>query len=510
MSPTPAVKHTPRPSRGRVANALDALVMLFSSIGLWRQQLRPEARVHGIVIEGGSAANIIPGRAVGRFMVRAMDAAYFEELQNRFRELAEAAALAAACELEITFSGPSLPIKHNETIGTAFRANLETAGRTDMGPDPTVGSTDMGNVSQRLPAIHPDLQICEDGIPGHSPAFRDAAAMPAADEATLLAATLIAQTAYDLLANPDLVAAAWREFNGAEHSTLSLGVTHVTHAPGAAGGPASPGSLIARFYDLDLLDDPGDLDLYLALAARTDGTILELGAGSGRIAVPLAAAGHRVTAVDLDREMLDRATARWNEAQRAGAPRKSKRRGKGADADEASGELQAVVGDMTSIRLEQRFDLVIIALNTLLQLGNADLQLAALRTVAAHLAPKGRAVIDVWLPAPEDLALYDGRVILEWQREDPETGDFVSKFASARYDAATAMVTLSQWFDAVRGPSGPVTRTCRIDRLRLVPAAELTHLATLAGLKVETLAGDYRMAPFGPGDERAILIGRLI
>jgi amidohydrolase len=201
------------------ANALDALVMLFSSIGLWRQQLRPEARVHGIVIEGGSAANIIPGRTVGRFMVRAMDATYFDELQKRFRELAEAAALAAGCELEITFSGLSLPIKHNEAVGTAFRANLVAAGRTDMGPDPTAGSTDMGNVSQKLPAIHPDLAVCEFGIPGHSPMFRDAAATPAADEATLLAATLIAQTAYDLLADPELVAAAWREFHATDATT---------------------------------------------------------------------------------------------------------------------------------------------------------------------------------------------------------------------------------------------------------------------------------------------------
>jgi amidohydrolase len=203
------------------ANALDALVMLFNSIGLWRQQLQPEARVHGIVIDGGSAANIIPGRTAGRFMVRASDAAYFEQLQKRFRDLAEAAALAAGCELEITFSGLSLPIKHNEQIGTAFRANLVAAGRTDMGPDPTSGSTDMGNVSQKLPAIHPDLQICDDGIPGHSPAFRDAAVMPAADEATLLAATLIAQTAYDLLADPELVAAAWSEFNGASTGARS-------------------------------------------------------------------------------------------------------------------------------------------------------------------------------------------------------------------------------------------------------------------------------------------------
>src|SRR6478735_8927066 len=77
-----------------------------------------------------------------------------------------------------------------------------------------------------------------------------------------------------------------------------------------ARSAASIGALLARYYDLDLLDDPGDVDLYLALAARTDGPILELGAGSGRIAVPLAQAGHDVTAVDLDPDMLERAKAR--------------------------------------------------------------------------------------------------------------------------------------------------------------------------------------------------------
>jgi hypothetical protein len=72
----------------------------------------------------------------------------------------------------------------------------------------------MGNVSQRLPTIHPDLAIAPEGTPGHSVEFRDAAATPRADEVTLLAATLIAQTAWDLFADPSRVEAAWREFRG--------------------------------------------------------------------------------------------------------------------------------------------------------------------------------------------------------------------------------------------------------------------------------------------------------
>ena len=202
------------PWRGR--NALDALVMLFSSIGLWRQQLRPDARVHGIVIEGGTAANIIPDRTVGRFMIRSTDETEFGRMRERFRRLVQAAALAADCEGEAVFSGGSSTMKDNATLRQRFVANMSAYGIAD---NPVLadqlGSSDMGNVSQVLPAIHPMIAICDEGVPGHSLEFRDAAALPRADEVTLVAAALVAQTAWDLLVDPDLVAAAWREFRDA-------------------------------------------------------------------------------------------------------------------------------------------------------------------------------------------------------------------------------------------------------------------------------------------------------
>ncbi|MGZ6295703.1 MAG: M20 family metallopeptidase [Candidatus Limnocylindrales bacterium] len=198
------------PWQGR--NALDALVLLFASIGLWRQQLRPETRVHGIVLEGGTAANIIPDRAVGRFMLRSPDQAYFAQLRERFREMVQAAAQATGCSGEAVFSGGSATLRVNQTLAACFRANMATYGVADEGPDPFPGSTDMGNVSHVLPTIHPELAICEPGVPAHSVRFRDAAATPRADAATLLAATLVAQTVYDLFADPSLVEAAWREF----------------------------------------------------------------------------------------------------------------------------------------------------------------------------------------------------------------------------------------------------------------------------------------------------------
>lgn len=193
-------------------NALDALISLFTSVGLWRQQLRPTARVHGIISEGGTAANIIPDRAAAWFMIRSDNEVEYARMRERFRQLCGGAALATDTSVEVVFSGRATTMRNNGVLAERFRANMAAYGVADQGPDPNSGSTDMANVSWVCPAIHPDLAIAPEGTPGHSILFRDAAATPMADETTLLAATLIAQTAYELFVDPDLVAAAWREF----------------------------------------------------------------------------------------------------------------------------------------------------------------------------------------------------------------------------------------------------------------------------------------------------------
>ncbi len=201
------------PWEGR--NALDAVVLLLSAIGLWRQQMPQHARVHGIVLEGGTAANIIPDRATARFMIRSTDQAYFESMRERFRALVDGAAMMADVQGQVVFSGGSTTMRDSGVLGGLWRTNLEAAGRADEGVDPEhIGSSDMGNVSLVLPTIHPSLAICDHGVPWHSIELREAAATPRAGETTLLAATLVAQTALDLLADPTLVEAAWREFRG--------------------------------------------------------------------------------------------------------------------------------------------------------------------------------------------------------------------------------------------------------------------------------------------------------
>jgi amidohydrolase len=198
------------PWKGR--NALDAMILLFGSIGLWRQQLRPDARVHGIIQEGGTAANIIPDRTKAWFMLRSPDQPYYEVIKARFRELVDAAALATDTTAEITFTGGAMTMKPNATLEARWVANAAAYGVADQGPDPNSGSTDMGNVSWVCPTIHPELSIAPEGTPGHSILFRDAAVTPEADRTTLLASILVAQTAWELFADPELVAAAWRDF----------------------------------------------------------------------------------------------------------------------------------------------------------------------------------------------------------------------------------------------------------------------------------------------------------
>ena len=258
---------------------------------------------------------------------------------------------------------------------------------------------------------------------------------------------------------------------------------------GANPSPAPADAALARLYDLDLAEDPGDLELYRALARRTGDPILELAVGTGRVAVALAADGHRVVGVDNDPAMLARARARdaagltLVEADLVDAP---------------AAELVASGGP---------YALVFIALNSILLLAGAERQRGALAAMARLLARGGLAVVDAWLPSAHDLVAFDGRLSLEWLRTDPETGLEVTKAVAAWFDPATRLVTLTTIFEEGRPGESPVRRT-RSDALRLVTVDELASFATAAGLVVEQLAGDHELGPLEPGSDRVVLIAR--
>jgi SAM-dependent methyltransferase len=273
----------------------------------------------------------------------------------------------------------------------------------------------------------------------------------------------------------------------------------------ADGGP-EPGEL-ARLYDLDLSGDQPHLDMYLALAAASDGAVLELAAGTGRLAVPLAQAGHRVTAVDRDPQMLSRARAHWSEWREAANSGQTSGVSAGVS---AGGSLETIEADITALELDRRFGLVVLALNTLLMLPGREAQLAALSAMAGHLAPDGRAVIDVWLPGPDDLELYDGRLSLDWLRQDEQTGRSVAKLFSARYDAAHATARVLTIFDSWPAPGGGLRRVSREDELWLLSAHELLAMTRQAGLVPTVVGGDYGLGGFGTGSERLVLVCGLL
>jgi metal-dependent amidase/aminoacylase/carboxypeptidase family protein len=189
------------PHLGR--NAADAFTIAQVAIGLLRQQLEPSVRVHGIVTAAGTAPNAIPETARGSWYVRADTLAELDVAFRRVRACFEAGALAAGCEWELTETSPRYAeFRNDERLAGLFAVNAAALGRdmdlAETGPrGMTTASTDMGNVSQRVRAIHPYLGIGSLPAVNHQPAFAAATVTPAGDRAVRDGAVLLAQTAID-------------------------------------------------------------------------------------------------------------------------------------------------------------------------------------------------------------------------------------------------------------------------------------------------------------------------
>lgn len=205
-------------------NALDALIVMFSSVGLLRQQVRSDARIHGIITHGGTAPNVIPALTACRFRVRAKDPAYAEDLVQRVVACAEAGALATGTRMEWhAYMPPYLNMVPNFAVGEAMKRNLTALGRTPQtrrGSDGS-GSTDFGNVSHLVPANCVNLGICGPEAGWHSTAVADATVTERGHAAILDGAKTLAMTALDLLFSADLRAAAKQEHHDAMAELLA-------------------------------------------------------------------------------------------------------------------------------------------------------------------------------------------------------------------------------------------------------------------------------------------------
>jgi amidohydrolase len=195
-------------------NALDACIQMYNAVSMMRQQIRPDCRIHGIITSGGAAANIIPEYAASVFYVRAPRIDTMWDLFKRVTAAAEGAARATGCTLKVTpHESVYEPMKSSRVMLDLFAANMKTAGLTEGAPIPDrLGSSDIGNVSQVIPAIQPMVAIAPTGMAIHTREFADAAVQPLARAGMVAAAKTMALTTLDLLADPARVKAAKDEF----------------------------------------------------------------------------------------------------------------------------------------------------------------------------------------------------------------------------------------------------------------------------------------------------------
>lgn len=195
-------------------NALDACIQTFNNIAMLRQQVRSEARIHGIIISGGGAPNVIPPYAAARFRVRHSDPVYAAELVNRVVACAEGAAKATGARLEWKhYMRPYLNMAPNFKLGDVLHQNLKQLGRPVLEEPPKKGSgsTDFGNVSHQVPASYAYLGICGPEAGWHSKEVAAATITPRGHAAIVAGAKMLAMSAIDLICDPEKVAAIKQE-----------------------------------------------------------------------------------------------------------------------------------------------------------------------------------------------------------------------------------------------------------------------------------------------------------
>ncbi len=196
-------------------NALEAMVLSFNGIDSLRQHIKDRARIHGIITDGGEAANIIPAHSAGRFLVRAEDEAYLDELKGRVLNCFIAASIATGARLEhrwgeVTYA----PMRNNLALAEVFAMNIQSLGGKIEPPSPEegFGSTDMGNVSQVVPGIHPTVAIAGREVVAHSPEFAAAAASEAGHNGLITGAKAMAMSVVDLLGDFEAMTRIREEF----------------------------------------------------------------------------------------------------------------------------------------------------------------------------------------------------------------------------------------------------------------------------------------------------------
>ncbi|MDU3336376.1 M20 family metallopeptidase [Paraclostridium bifermentans] len=183
-------------------NALNSVIQLFNGIDALRQHVTPDVRIHGIITNGGVAANIVPDKAVAQFYFRASTKEILDDVLVKVKNIAQGAALMTGSKLEMTrYELPNDNLKTNKSLSEAFSKNLRTLGIKNIYEAKDTGSSDIGNVSHKTPTIHPYIGISNFNVTGHSVNMADATITPFAHERLLIGTLALVYTGYDVLMN---------------------------------------------------------------------------------------------------------------------------------------------------------------------------------------------------------------------------------------------------------------------------------------------------------------------
>lgn len=263
-----------------------------------------------------------------------------------------------------------------------------------------------------------------------------------------------------------------------------------------SGAGAAVYDSIARFYDLDHAGFDDDLAFYGEFARTVSGPLLDVGVGSGRVALPLARAGHDITGIDVSEPMLALARQR-------------------ATAAEFGHRLLVTQADVVSVVLPQRFGLAYFSLNTFSHLLTRPEQLAALANVRRHLLPDGRLLIDQWNPHASVAPDSSGQWVFGYRRQTPDSR-WVTQSVSSRADPAEQQLQTTIVYDEeIASPSraagaggANVRRTTVALRLRYFYRYEVEWLLLAAGYELEAVFGSYDLGPYSADSPRLIWLAR--
>jgi SAM-dependent methyltransferase len=266
----------------------------------------------------------------------------------------------------------------------------------------------------------------------------------------------------------------------AEPSTVMQARSNMKTLPEAQ--PVSEYDALADLYDIEYTHDY-DVPLWLSVAGREGGPVVEWGAGTGRLAIPLARAGFGVTGVELSGVMVERGRAKGE-------------------------SVEWVHGDMRCAKLGGWYRLAICAFNSFLCLLSVDDALAFLRNAREHLEPGGLLGIEVSAFSPEELADPPGgpRRQHDFTRELPE-GRF-DRFSVSRYDVATQLLAMRLFYE-LRGDDGVLRERRAHDlTIRVTGRDELGLMLRLAGFEVEAVYGGFEGEPFTAGSDHLVVLAR--